>query len=106
VDTQLLGFSATKSVTNALIGILVRQHRLAVDQPAPIAAWRQAGDARRTITIDHLLRQTSGLALEQTNSGFDTASRMTFIERDMAGFAERAKPASVPGTHWAYTDGN
>lgn len=106
VDTQLLGFSATKSVTNALIGILVRQHRLAVDQSAPIAVWRQAGDARRTITIDHLLRQTSGLALEQTNSGFDTASRMTFIERDMAGFAERAKPASVPGTHWAYTDGN
>jgi hypothetical protein len=105
-DTPLLGFSATKSITNALVGILVRQHRLAVDQPAPIAAWRQAGDARHTITIDHLLRQTSGLALEQTNSGFDTASRMTFVERDMAGFAERAELASMPGTHWAYTDGN
>ncbi|MNX24698.1 6-aminohexanoate-dimer hydrolase [compost metagenome] len=106
VDTQLLGFSATKSVTNALIGILVRQGKLNVDQSAPIAAWSNDDDPRHVITIDELLRQTSGLALKQTSSGFDPASRMVFLERDMAGFAENAKLAAPPGREWAYTDGN
>jgi CubicO group peptidase (beta-lactamase class C family) len=106
VDTQLLGFSATKSVTNALIGILVQQGKLNVDQPAPIAAWQNEKDPRRMITTDELLRQTSGLALKETSTGFDPASRMIFLERDMAGFAEKAKLVATPGTQWAYTDGN
>lgn len=106
VDTQLLGFSATKSVTNALIGILVRQGKLNVDQPAPIAAWQNKQDPRHMITIDELLRQTSGLALKETSTGFDPASKMIFLERDMAGFAEKAKLVAEPGTKWAYTDGN
>lgn len=106
VDTPLLGWSATKSVTNALIGILVRQGKLNVDQSAPIAAWQDEKDPRHLITINELLRQTSGLALKQTSSGFDPASRMIFLERDMAGFAEHAELAAAPGSQWAYTDGN
>ncbi len=106
VDTQLLGFSAMKSVTNALIGILVRQGKLNTAQAAPIVAWQDKNDARHVITVDHLLRQTSGLALEQTNSGFDINSRMLYIERDMAAFAEGAELTTPPGAHWAYTDGN
>jgi len=103
-DTPLLGFSATKSVTNALIGILVRQGKLTLDQPAPIAQWQH--DARHAITINTLLRQTSGLDLPQTNSGFDATSRMSFVEHDMAGFAASRPLAYTPGSHWAYTDGN
>ncbi|MDR6879467.1 serine hydrolase [Bacillus sp. 3255] len=106
VDTPLLGFSVTKSVTNALIGILVRQGKLKVDQAAPIATWNHERDPRQTITIEELLRQTSGLALKQTSSGFDPASRMIFLERDMAGFVESAKQVATPGSQWAYTDGN
>ncbi|NIK70248.1 serine hydrolase [Paenibacillus sp. BK720] len=105
-DTPLLGFSATKSVTNALIGILVRQGKLTIDQPAPIAAWSNESDPRQRITIEELLRQTSGLALKQTSSGFDPASRMIFLERDMAGYAENAELVTTPGSQWAYTDGN
>ncbi|SMC28617.1 hypothetical protein SAMN02745857_03340 [Andreprevotia lacus DSM 23236] len=103
-DTPLLGFSASKSVTNALFGILVRQGTLSVQQPAPLSEWQH--DGRSAITIDQLLRQTSGLDLPQTNSGFDATSRMSFIERDMAGFAASRPLAHAPGSHWDYTDGN
>jgi hypothetical protein len=44
IDTPILGFSATKSVISALIGILVRQGKLALDQPAPVAAWQNPDD--------------------------------------------------------------
>jgi hypothetical protein len=62
IDTPILGFSATKSVISALIGILVRKGVLALDRPAPVAAWQSPGDQRGTITVDQLLRHTAGLA--------------------------------------------
>ncbi len=46
IDTPQLSFSMAKTVINALIGILVRDGRLAVDQPAPVPAWRDPHDPR------------------------------------------------------------
>ena len=111
IDTPLLGFSATKSVTSALIGILVRQHKLAVDEPAPVAAWQDLDDPHHAITIDHLLRHTSGLKMGSSlnaslASVFDLVNRMKYNERDMAEFAERASLEAKPGTTWNYHDGN
>jgi CubicO group peptidase (beta-lactamase class C family) len=105
-DTPLLGYSMAKSIVNALVGILVREGRLSVSQPAPVPAWRVERDPRQAITIDHLLRMTSGLALAETHSGFDPVSRMLYLERDMAGFAERARLEAAPGTRFDYTSGN
>lgn len=104
--TALQGWSVRKSVINALVGILIRQGRLAVEQPAPVPAWRNPADPRHEITIDHLLRMTSGLALAETGSGFDPVSRMLFLERDMAAFAERARLEAKPGSRWQYSTGN
>jgi CubicO group peptidase (beta-lactamase class C family) len=104
--TPMLGYSLAKSVTSALIGILVRQGKLSVAQPAPVAAWSDSKDPRHVITIDQLLRMTSGLAIEESDTGFDPVSRMLFRETDMAGFAERAKLKAAPGTTWEYTSGN
>jgi CubicO group peptidase (beta-lactamase class C family) len=111
VDTPVAGWSATKSVTNALLGILVQQGRLKMDSPAPIAAWAGAADPRHGITPDHLLRMTSGLDIGQSlTSGplsmFDPSGQMLFVEPDMAAFAERAPLNAAPGEKWNYTDAN
>ena len=42
VDTPLLGFSLTKSVINALIGILTQQGGTSPSLPAPVPEWRGA----------------------------------------------------------------
>jgi CubicO group peptidase (beta-lactamase class C family) len=104
VGTKLLGYSASKSIVSALVGILVREGKLKVDAPAPVAAWSAPDDPRHGITLDNLLRMTSGLAIAQTGSGFDPASRMLYTERDMAGFAERAALQQSPGTEMSYSD--
>jgi CubicO group peptidase (beta-lactamase class C family) len=106
VDTPLLGWSATKTVINAMIGVLVRQGKLSVDAPAPVAAWQEPGDPRHAITIGELMRHTSGLDLDETDSGFDPSTRIQFLERDTAKFAEAAGLEAEPGTTWNYTDGN
>ncbi len=103
IDTPLLGFSMTKSVVNAVLGILTQQGRISPSLPAPIAEWRGAADPRREIEVEHLMRMTSGLALDETNSGFDPASQMVYLHNDMAGFAAKAAILAPPGTRWAYS---
>jgi CubicO group peptidase (beta-lactamase class C family) len=111
VDTPILGYSATKSVISALTGILVRQGKLAVNEPAPVAAWQDPGDPRHAVTVDDLLRHTSGLAMGSSlNASLASAlapvNRMKYIERDMAGFAESSALETAPGSAWNYHDGN
>ncbi|TAI62625.1 serine hydrolase, partial [Bradyrhizobium sp. Leo170] len=111
VDTPLLGFSATKSVMSAFAGILVRKGALTLDQPAPVTAWQGAGDPRRAITMEHLLRHTAGLALGSSlqaslASALEPVNRMKFLEPDMAVYAESMPLETAPGTAWNYHDGN
>ena len=111
IDTPLLGFSATKSVISALIGILVRDGKLTRDQPVPIAAWQNPDDPRHAITVDELLRHTAGLALGSSlqaslASALEPVNRMQFMESDMAAFAESFPLESAPGKVWNYHDGN
>ena len=110
-ETPLLGFSMTKSVISALTGILVRQGRLKLDGPAPVAAWRNPDDPRHAITVDQLLRHTAGLALGSSlqaslGSAFEPVNRMKFTEDDMAAYAASMPLATAPGRVWNYHDGN
>ncbi len=106
-ETPLLGYSVSKSVVNALVGILVREGKLRVTDRAPVAAWNKVDDPRQAITLDQLLRMTSGLELTEDGSGFDPVSRMLFLHHDdMATYAEKAALKARPGTTWEYTSGN
>jgi len=102
IDTPLLGFSMTKSVISALIGILTQQGLTSPSLPAPVPEWRGAKDPRSAIEVEHLLRMSTGLALDELNSGFDPASRM-YLHDDMAAFAAEAPMIAKPGTRWAYS---
>ena len=111
IDTPILGYSETKSVTSALIGILVRQGKLMLDKPAPVAAWQDPHDPRHAITVDQLLRHTAGLALGSSlqsslASALEPVNRMKYMERDEAAFAEAAALETAPGSAWNYNDGN
>jgi CubicO group peptidase (beta-lactamase class C family) len=103
VDTPLLGFSMTKSVINALLGILTLQGRISPSLPAPVPEWRAATDPRHEIEVGHLMRMTTGLALDETNTGFDPSSRILYLHNDTAGFAVKAAMIAPPGTRWAYS---
>lgn len=102
IDTPLPGFSMTKSMINALLGIMTQQGLTSPSLPAPIAAWHGANDPRREIEVGHLMRMTSGLALDDDNSGFDPSSRM-YLHDDMAAFAIDAPLIAPPGTRFAYS---
>ena len=57
-DVALVSWSMAKSVTHALVGLLVGDGRLDPAQPAGVASW---ADGRSVITLDDLLTMSSGL---------------------------------------------
>ena len=94
-NTPLLSHSIAKSVTNALVGVLVREGKLQPDRPLTGAAWEDQP------TIDQMLRMTSGLPLDE-GIGPGLAQQMWFVERDGDAFARATQLAAKPGTAWAY----
>ncbi len=101
----------TKSVTNALLGVLVREGKISITGPAPVAAWSDPKDPHHAISIDSMLRMTSGLEFGQSltqnwATAFDPTAQMVFATPNMAAVAERAQLTSAPGATWRYSNGN
>jgi CubicO group peptidase (beta-lactamase class C family) len=59
--TQLESWSMGKSLTSTLVGILIQQGHLSLDQPAPVPQWQGTDDPRASIRIRDLLQMSSGL---------------------------------------------
>lgn len=114
-DTPLPGYSMSKSVANLLVGTAVRRGWLALGQDDLRPEWRvSATDGRRKITLDELLRMTSGLAWNEDYLGTDSdLMQMLTSQRDPAAYAA-GKPLATgrngrlvaPGEHWLYSGGS
>jgi CubicO group peptidase (beta-lactamase class C family) len=104
-DMPLLGWSTSKSVTNALVGILVRQKKLELMQPAPVPEWQKEDDARRKITLDQLLRMSSGLKFGEVYAPFYDVTEMLFGSYDFAAYAAAKPLKTEPGGLWNYSSG-
>lgn len=105
-DTPLPGWSMTKTVTAALVGMLVAQHKLSPDASALLPEWRGNGDPRAAITLDELLRMTSGLRFnEDYDDPLSDVAVMLFTQPDTARFASAKPLVATPGTRWDYSSG-
>lgn len=101
--TRLLGWSMTKGVLNALVGILVGQGRLDIRRPAPVDVW--TGDDRERITTEDLLRMNSGLSWWEWYAGPGDATNMLFKSANMGEYASHSTLRHVPGTVFNYSSG-
>ncbi len=106
-DIRFTGWSMSKSVTAVLLGMMVADGRLALDDPAPVALWQRPGDPRSEITLRHLLQMRSGLRHREGQEPAYTSdeARMLFLDGrdDMAGWAEAQTLEDEPGTTFRYS---
>lgn len=106
-QSRFLGWSISKTLTGVVIGMLVADGRLHLDQSAPISRWQRSGDPRGEITLRHLLQMRSGLRHEEQADPVYTSSevRMMFLDGrdDMAGFAEAQPLDHEPGSVFTYS---
>jgi CubicO group peptidase (beta-lactamase class C family) len=97
--TQYRTWSSAKSLTNALVGILVGQGRLAVGAAAPIPEWQKPGDPRGRITIAHLLHMSSGL---ESDGAWTPEAYWDGI--DTGTVVAQARLEVEPGSRWKYSN--
>ncbi|CZT35637.1 serine hydrolase domain-containing protein [Rhizobium sp. 9140] len=102
-STPLLGWSMTKTVTAALIGLRVRDGQMALDKADLLPQWRN--DERSRITLSDLLGMQSGLGFNESYGSVTDATRMLFLENDMAAYAASKTLDTAPGTQFSYSSG-
>ena len=106
-DTRFISWSMAKTVTAVMIGMLVADGALELDEPAPVPNWQRPGDARAEITLRDLLQMRSGL--DHTEAGdppYESSEvRMLFLDQrdDMAKFAEEQPLEAEPGEKFEYS---
>ncbi|MDT0506581.1 serine hydrolase [Novosphingobium sp. MMS21-SN21R] len=106
-NTRLVSWSMAKSVTGVMIGMLVSDGRLRLDETAPVPAWQRSGDPRGEITLRQLLQMRSGLRHSEAIDPIYESDevRMLFLDgRDnMARYAEDQPLEAEPGRKFEYS---
>ena len=102
----LIGWSMSKAAINALVGMRVKDGAINLEDAALLPEWRAADDPRRAITLNELMRMTSGLAFQEDyGSDLSDVAQMLFVQGGASGFAASMPLAHPPGTKWYYSSG-
>ncbi|WP_224240669.1 serine hydrolase domain-containing protein [Hyalangium gracile] len=110
-EQRHLGWSMSKSVTNALTALAVAHGALSLDDSIckHVKATNQAACA---ITVRHLLEFGSGLDWKEgyENDSLQTSSVLAMLygegRRDMVAFITSHALRDTPGTSWEYSSGD
>jgi len=102
-DTRLWGWSMTKSIINAMAGVLTKQGKLDVNAVAPVPEWQK--DLRRDITISNLMHMSSGLKWDENYSDVSSATNMLYRSADAYKVAIDVPYQKKPETDWNYSSG-
>jgi CubicO group peptidase (beta-lactamase class C family) len=104
-ETPLPGWSMGKSVLSALVGILIDEGRLTLDQRELMPGW-QSPDPRARISIEDLLRMRSGLRFSEAyGNPWSDVLQMLFNCPDSAAYAASQPLSAAPGSVWSYASG-
>ena len=103
----LLGWSMSKTALNLLTGALVKTGEVSIEDASLMPDWREPGDPRAAITVDDLLRMSSGLSFDEDyDNELSDVVTMLFRSPDSGGFAANKPLLHEPGSYWHYSSGD
>ena len=102
-ETRQQGWSMTKSLTSAVLGILHRQGKISLEQDHLFPEWQD--DERAQITLDNLLHMNSGLEWDEDYSRISDVTKMLFLAEDMSQVQLHKPLVGEPGSSWNYSSG-
>ncbi len=108
-DTTSISWSMAKSILHCAVGVLAREGQIDIHQAAEVPEWSEPGDPRAAVTLDQLLRMSSGLHFFEDYVDEDGSDciRMLFGpgKEDVAAFAASLPLDEPPDTLWNYSSG-
>ncbi|MDP6922255.1 MAG: serine hydrolase [Lutibacter sp.] len=102
-ETKFLGWSMTKSITSAVLGILKKQGKVTLSQDHLFPEWES--DERADITLGNLLQMNTGLAWEEDYNKVCDVTNMLFVDKDKAQTQLYKPLIGKPGQSWLYSSG-
>jgi CubicO group peptidase (beta-lactamase class C family) len=106
-DTTLISWSMAKSITHALVGVMVGDGLVDLDEPVALPRWQHTEKA--TITLQHLLDMKPGLLFVEDYVDDQVSHCIEMLygsaADDMAGYAAALPLLHPPGTTWNYSSG-
>ncbi|PBC03340.1 serine hydrolase [Mesorhizobium sp. WSM3860] len=101
--TPLLGWSMTKTVNAAIVGTLVKDGKMALDNKGLFPPWK--ADGRAAISLADMMAMSSGLEFNEDYGDVADVTRMLYLEPDMATFAEAKPLGGTVGKAFSYSSG-
>jgi CubicO group peptidase (beta-lactamase class C family) len=102
-NSRLLGWSMTKSLISTMVGLLVDDGKIVIDEPVNIPQWQS--DDRSKITWRNLLHMNSGLRWEEKYDDISDAVIMLYDSDNIFDYAITIPIEFEPGTYWEYSSG-
>lgn len=103
-NSKLLGWSMTKSITSAVIGVLEKQAKINVNQNNLFKEWQN--DERSKITLNNLLQMNSGLEWIEDYNTISDVTKMLYIDDDMTKTQLDKSFVGKPNNNWNYSSGS
>lgn len=108
-DITCPSWSMAKSITHALVGILVGDGKIDISKRADVPEWSDASDPRNAITLDLLLRMSSGLKFTEEYLPDQPSDVIEMLwgkgAEDTGHFAASFPLIHEPGKFWSYSSG-
>jgi CubicO group peptidase (beta-lactamase class C family) len=102
-NSKLLGWSMTKSITSAVIGVLEKQGKISVNQHNLFDEWQN--DSRSEITLNNLLQMNSGLEWVEDYNTISDVTKMLYLDDDMTQTQLKKALIGKPNESWNYSSG-
>ncbi|NOR27116.1 MAG: serine hydrolase [Lutibacter sp.] len=102
-SSKILGWSMTKSITSAVLGILEKQGKIDVNQTNLFPEWEN--DERSKISLNNLLQMNSGLEWNEDYNTMSDVTKMLFLAKDMTRTQMKKPLAGEPNNSWNYSSG-
>jgi hypothetical protein len=101
---KFLSWSMVKSITNALVGLRVKEQKTDIHGLLNIAEWQE--DERRKITLNNLMQMNSGLEWNENYGNLSDVTVMLHKKGDM-GLYTLQKDFKYPADSvWVYSSGS
>lgn len=108
-DVTCPSWSKAKSITQALVGMMVGEGKMDIHAKADAPEWADPKDPRHAITLDQLLRMSSGLKFREEYSPENPSDVIDMLwgkgKEDVAHFAASFPLAHEPDSFFNYSSG-
>lgn len=102
-ETPLIGWSMTKSIASTVIGALVKDGVVSLEQDHLFEAWEN--DERNKITLNNLLQMNSGLEWDENYNRMSDATNMLYRDVDMSELQITKPQVGKANESWNYSSG-